>query len=79
MDELESLRAELAALSAEFLREADGDPALRGLIEDVIAQLAEPSFYVVACGEFGRGKSTLFSALAGRRQVFPHEPILCNP
>lgn len=74
MDELESLRAELAELCAKFLREAAGDAALRGLIEDVIAQLAVPPFYVVACSEFGRGKSTLFSALAGRRQVFPHEP-----
>jgi len=72
-DDLEAVRTSLTRLGAELLR-ADADESMRRLVHEAQELLKPAPFYVVACGEYGRGKSTLLSALAGRRQLFPHEP-----
>ena len=73
-DDLEAVRASLKELCEELLRADAQDESMRSLVHEAQAKLEPAPFYVVACGEYGRGKSTLLSALAGRRQLFPHEP-----
>jgi hypothetical protein len=74
MDDLTAARHALTSLCHELLREDTADQSLRKLVEAALAKVEPAPFYVVAFGEYGRGKSTLLSALAGRRSIFPHEP-----
>lgn len=73
MRELDQLRAEVAGIFAE-LRELGGDeltPAAHALLTSTSDLLANQTFYVVVCGEYRRGKSSLLNALIGRKQLFP--------
>lgn len=68
----------LAAVSTLAVRVCAGLSSGAGDDESGVAGsdplvLQAPPLEVVVCGEYGRGKSTLLSALAGRRQLFPHE------
>jgi hypothetical protein len=72
--ELEAVRAALTQLCADLLQAGADDESMRQLVQQARALLDPAPFHVVACGEYGRGKSTLLSALAGQRQLFPHEP-----
>jgi len=77
MAELDTVRAALTRLCTDLLEAGAADESMRQLVHEAQA-LFDPEdpvpFYVVACGEYGRGKSTLLSALAGQRQLFPHDP-----
>jgi ethanolamine utilization protein EutP (predicted NTPase) len=72
--ELEAARAALTQLCADLQQAGADDESMRQLVHQARALLDPAPFHVVACGEYGRGKSTLLSALAGQRQLFPHEP-----
>jgi small GTP-binding protein len=47
------------------------DDDQRTTIDDVVERLTSRGLYVVVCGEFKRGKSSLLNALLGQRDVFP--------
>jgi ribosome biogenesis GTPase A len=57
-----SAEAALAVLRADLLGEDE-----RGLVDATASRLAEADVYVVAVGEFKRGKSSLLNALVGER------------
>jgi GTPase SAR1 family protein len=73
MHEVDAAYAELSAICHELLGFAD----IATVSADVraAAQMLSnvPPLRVVACGEFGRGKSTLLGSIAGRR-LFPQAP-----
>jgi GTPase SAR1 family protein len=75
MSELDTLCAELTAICQALREEVmDGD-SVRADVDAAEEMLQRvPPFAVVVCGEYGRGKSTLLSALARRRRLFPHDP-----
>ncbi|MCX4762010.1 dynamin family protein [Streptomyces sp. NBC_01275] len=71
--ELDRLRADILAFFptvADLLDEEDASTRRRVLAESR-ERLASDEYYVVVCGEFRRGKSSLLNALVRRRKLFP--------
>lgn len=74
MRNVENAYAELAKVSHALLHEVTGGDSVRADAHMASEMLsAVPPLRIVVFGEYGRGKSTLLSALAGRR-IFPHLP-----
>jgi hypothetical protein len=73
MNTFDRLRAQVLAVFPEVLGEIADE--LSGttlkLVEESRARLASGRFYVVCCGEFRKGKSSLLNALVGRPGLFP--------
>ncbi|GAB3863383.1 dynamin family protein [Dactylosporangium cerinum] len=46
-------------------------PAAGAAVRDVAATVRRQEYFVVVCGEFKRGKSSLLNAIIGRPQLFP--------
>lgn len=65
----EELRADVLMLAGE-IEDAAPPTSLRKLLNEIPRDLAAP-FYVVACGEFSRGKSSLLNAIVERPALFP--------
>jgi predicted GTPase len=74
MRELDAAYTELRAICQALHDDVMDAHAVRADVEAAAELLQHvPSLQVVVCGEYGRGKSTLLSALA-RRRLFPHMP-----
>jgi Dynamin family len=73
MNELDELRAEVVGAYSDLLEQLDDSEARvrRELTARSLRQFTAAQYFVVVCGEFSRGKSSLLNALAGRPDVFP--------
>ncbi len=73
MNEFEELRDDVlsAYVSLTALLAAQLSATRRRLLDDSRDRLAAGQFYVVVCGEFRRGKSSLLNALVERPGLFP--------
>lgn len=73
MNELNELRAGALRAYSDLLKQLDHGHAgaRRELTAQGMRQLTAARYFVVVCGEFSRGKSSLLNALAGRPDVFP--------
>ncbi|MFJ8013891.1 dynamin family protein [Streptomyces sp. NPDC096339] len=70
---LDRLRADVLAFHSTVLGVLDEDSAAtrRRVLAESRDRLASEQFFVVVCGEFRRGKSSLLNALVRRRRLFP--------
>lgn len=73
LSDLEKLRADVLDAFPVVMAEVEKDlgETRNRMVADAREQLAFGRYYVVTCGEFRRGKSSLLNALVERRGLFP--------
>ncbi|WP_405654834.1 dynamin family protein [Streptomyces sp. RK9] len=71
--ELDHVREDILAFFPAVLGlfDDEGAPTRRRVLAESRDRLASEQFFVVVCGEFRRGKSSLLNALVRRRRLFP--------